>query len=551
MYHSGHLRILLATAAVMLAVAETSARPALPPFAGSTLFGQDQTTFQNPNTKPSVRLSWSARPGVSRYRLQLARDPSFSDIVFDLVVYGNTYQVTDLPAGTYFWRAAPLTTKLGEFSSTEVLRLSEQPERSSAQPQPSPSKHAERSTVQPQRSPSKQPEETLSKPLAPANAIVAEVRWRAAIGDIPRPVLAHLRSRGSFDIVGVSSEGVTFAVDAASGVTLWSVWKPQQSSSAPASLVIPIPPLLIQSRIGLDNVIVLFDSGVRAFEGATGRELWRVTLPTAATGGVAVSNDRSGVVFILDSPLRLLYVLNADNGKLVANMQLPNRVIGGPVSFDYQGTRGVLLAYEDGLVEIRDQMGRVVRYGGAASPNTTAPVFVNGSSGGLILVGTKGGLTALNADNLRPVRRLSLKDDSPHGILVSIDLDMDGIAEVIMLTDLGRVVAARASDGKILWQAEGSGDAQSVAFADVNGDRVLDIVISGWRTFGFALSGRDGSILWKEEEDPAVVANYALSLSPRSIVADPFGARTLLVASDVFHTGLRAIEIRQATSPAK
>ena len=66
-------------------------------------------------------MRWGARPGVSRYRLQLASDSAFADILFDRVVAGNDYQINDLTPGRYFWRIAPLTDRLGEFSSAGVI----------------------------------------------------------------------------------------------------------------------------------------------------------------------------------------------------------------------------------------------------------------------------------------------------------------------------------------------------------------------------------------------------------------------------------------------
>jgi len=521
-------------ATILLTAAKIPARTPLRLLAKSALLSQSQATLQTPNAGTGILLRWGARPGVSRYRLQLARDAAFTDIVFDLVVNGNAYQLTELTPGRYFWRIAALTTKLGEFSSPAIVEVT-----AGGYP----------SNVPPSRSDNRRAGPTTGKNLSSESSIVAGNGWRAAVGDIPRPTLAHLRSRGSFDIVGVNTEGVTFALEAATGIALWSLRPLAQKLNAPPIMVTPIAPVLIQSRNGLDNLIVFSGSTAVALEGSTGHELWRAALPAPAASGLALSDNRSAEIFILDNSLRGLFVLNANNGSLVAKTQLALRVVGGPVLFDYQGTRGVMLAYEDGRVEIRDKMGAVVRSGDAASPNTTPPLFVSGSRGGLILVGTRSGLTALSADDLRALGRVTLKDTVPHGILASADLDMDGNAEVIMFTNQGRVVALNASDGKILWQANGPDDAESVAFADVNGDRIVDVVMTGRQAFAFALSGRDGSVLWKQEEQPAVVANHAASLAPRSIVAVPSGSGVLLVASDLFHTGLRAIEIRKATLP--
>src|SRR5688572_20654159 len=42
---------------------------------------------------PSILVRWQGRPGVNRYRLQLATDAKFEDVVFDQAVEGRQYVV--------------------------------------------------------------------------------------------------------------------------------------------------------------------------------------------------------------------------------------------------------------------------------------------------------------------------------------------------------------------------------------------------------------------------------------------------------------------------
>ncbi|HMJ25739.1 MAG TPA: hypothetical protein VK475_07920, partial [Pyrinomonadaceae bacterium] len=111
MYCSGHFRVLLLFAAILL----SGWVIAFPAFAQGTP-GNAQTT--------QVHLRWGPQPGVARYRLQLATDTSFADILFDRVVSGNEYEVEGLDPGRYFWRIAPLTKRLGDFSSAAVIEVS-------------------------------------------------------------------------------------------------------------------------------------------------------------------------------------------------------------------------------------------------------------------------------------------------------------------------------------------------------------------------------------------------------------------------------------------
>lgn len=519
MYRSGHVRAFLTVAAVLLSTVASWA-PAIGSSASDPRFptaGQNSPQADNGST--SVRLRWGARPGVSRYRLQLARTPAFDDIVFDRVVAGAEYRIVDLEPGRYFWRIAPLTSKLGEYSSTGIVDVSPVSKTSDIK-RPASSNDSSRSA-------------------APArNSIVVADGWRAAIGDVSRPVLARLRSPGTFDLVVVNHDGVTFALDAVTGVALWTARPrmPRARNGAPLTT-----PLLLKSRAGLDNVIVASGSTVTAYEGRSGRQLWTAALPAPAAGAVAVSDARSAEIFILDNTLQRLLLLDGNTGSLIAQARLSHRAVGSPVLFDYQGTRGVMIAFADGGVEILDRRAVVVRAGDTGSPATTPPLFVNGPREALVLVGTRGGLTALSADKLHALGRIAIKDGAPRGILNAEDLDGDGIAEVIMLTDHNRAVAVNAADGKVIWQADTGDDAGTVAFADLNGDHVLDVLMAGQQTFAFALSGRDGSVVWKYIEQTGSVANHAVSGAPRSVVAVPYGSGILLVGGDTLRAGLRAV----------
>ena len=116
-----------------------------------------------------------------------------------------------------------------------------------------------------------------------------------------------------------------------------------------------------------------------------------------------------------------------------------------------------------------------------------------------------------------------------------------------MLTEHGRVVVVNAVDGKILWESFSANDAQSVAFADVDGDHVLDILVAGGQSFAMALSGRDGSVIWKDDGPAALAANHTTSLAPRSVLAAPHGSGILLIGIDPSRIGLRAVAFPRGT----
>src|SRR5262249_23014748 len=156
----------------------------------------------------SVHLRWGRQPGVVRYRLQVAQDREFRDIVFDRIVNGNETTVNDLTPGVYFWRIAPLTTSLGAFSGAAPIEVRASGIVSATRP----TQAAKTGIVD------------AIRPTQVANGgINVTGGWRAGVGAVSNPVLAHLRSRESFDVIGTNSQGVTFALEALTGVSLWSV----------------------------------------------------------------------------------------------------------------------------------------------------------------------------------------------------------------------------------------------------------------------------------------------------------------------------------------
>src|SRR5437764_1160051 len=133
----------------------------------------------------------------------------------------------------------------------------------------------------------------------------------------------HLRSRDGFDVVGTNSDGVTFALDSASGVALWSFRTRRPVISVP-------PPVIINSRSGTDDVLIFDGPSAIKIEGRTGRELWRSPLAAAPSSAIASSDASGPIIIIIDNSLRRLVVLSGLSGNLISQTLLPARVVGAP-----------------------------------------------------------------------------------------------------------------------------------------------------------------------------------------------------------------------------
>ena len=311
----------------------------------------------------SVTLRWGARPGVSRYRLQLANDATFIDVVFDRVVSGHEYRLNDLPPGRYYWRVASLNAKRGEFSSAGVIEV-----------------RANGDT----KTPSATPPAVSNKAT---NTVTSRGGWYAAIGDVTSSIVAHLRGPGSSEIVAVTTDGRIVALDATRGIAIWTARTAQRPPSALNTQVIAI-----RARGG-DNILVLAGKLATLIEGRTGRELWRTTLPGNAVAAMASGTS----AFVVDSSLRKLFVIDANLGRVISEAVLPRRAAGNPAIITYRGARAVAVALDDGGLHVFDESGKLIIAANAGSPATTAPLTVRTARGELVLVGTRSGLTALAA----------------------------------------------------------------------------------------------------------------------------------------------------------
>ncbi len=73
----------------------------------STFWGNAGAQQTAPQVSFPTAIEWKPQAGVRVWRLQVAADEKFQDIFLDRRVLGGRYLVSEIPAGSYFWRVAP------------------------------------------------------------------------------------------------------------------------------------------------------------------------------------------------------------------------------------------------------------------------------------------------------------------------------------------------------------------------------------------------------------------------------------------------------------
>lgn len=477
---------------------------------------------------PPIRITWKEQPGVRRYRLQIARDAQFADIVFDRLVYGHEHTVNDLPNGRYYWRIAPAPSETGQYSQATPVQIG--------------------------GAAGTQTGAGLDGRPDDSRAVVASdtTGWRTATGNIAQPLAAPLRTGASLDFIGVNEEGMVYALDGTNGVALWTArYRPRARRGEPTGNggAHPFTPVVVPTGRGNANVLVAFEGGVRALDGATGRELWKASVPGRAASGAAndLDGDGKAEVFVVSDGVPTLTVLAGDTGKMVSQSKMDAIAIGAPSIFKTQGVRGVVMAFDGGLIEVRSGNAERALSIKLDAQMTTPPLFVQAAGGAVVLIGSERGLIALNANDLKPLWRVATDEDAPRGTLASTDLDGDGVPDAVMVTRRGRTVAVNTTNGKIMWYSTGATDAGSATFADLDGDGALDVIVAAGPAFAAGFSGRSGEMIWKAEDEsrrsPTGTGSQAGAV--RGLVTAPVnsGSTGYLIGSDAARTGLRAVSL--------
>ncbi len=496
----------------------------------SATFGQQK---YNAAQAPVAKIQWNNQPGVTKYRLQIASDEKFSDVLFDSLIKGSVYVVRDLAPGHYYWRIAQAETETGQFVKPMPFEV-----KLPAMTNPSVA------IIK------------IESSSAAANATSrnrnAVSGWSVATGEIVKLMAVQLRSGTQQDFLGVNSQGRVYALDGARGIALWTAnFKLDQKVGERAKVNNnPFTPLIINSATGSPRIIVAFDKGVRALDGPSGRELWKSDIAGYPVSGLVADAGKTGgpKIYLIGEKSDKLLVLDSNSGQLEADIKLRDEATGPPLLLT--GTRGprLLVPLKGGVVELLGLDGGYLKSIRLGSELTTQPVAVQTPRGVLMLAGMKSGLAAFDTATFQPLGRIAIEGtDYPTGTLSVADLDGDQIPEVVMTTNSGRVIAVDVAHGKIKWSANVGSVAPAIAFADLNSDTRLDVVLPGKNSLAFGLSGIDGSVIWDsgEETRGPIGGESSRGVLAAARVSD---GRIIVVGNDRSWAGLRAFEVMNSSA---
>ena len=483
-----------------------------------------------------LKLRWPRKPRVKRYRLQVALDQKFTDIVFDRAVEGVEQEVSGLQPGKYYWRVAPATPETGRYSAPVLV------EATTAGTTTATTKGTTATTTAATTA-TTAPALTLMRP--PAN-----VGWQAAIGSVARPFAARLRTGKSFDLVALNSDGILHVLDGGDGTALWSA---RARGNAPAAGQPDkarggiYTPLVVPATADAKAVVAVASAdGVRGLDGETGREVWRTILQGRLQSGVVAQlqgeNAAPEVVVVTGDP-DTLTVLEAQTGRVISKTKLSAAMLGSPIPFTHGEVNGVAYALDNRQLEIRKRDGTLVRAIKFDVPFTTPPLILATPRGTLVTIGTDHGLLFFEGSELKPLGRITTEQDAPRGRLTASDIDNDGTIEIVMVTQNGRV-AVISTAGKVNWAVEGATDAYMATFANLNNDGVLDVLVANDAAFALGFSGRDGELIWRADDNSKTTPTGAPT--GEKILRTLTGALSsagvpLLVGGDASRSSVRAV----------
>ena len=228
---------------------------------------------------------------------------------------------------------------------------------------------------------------------------------------------------------------------------------------------------------------------VRAINKLTGRTIWKTSLGTHLTSGVAVDND---MLFLCGSRGQIL-ALSQQNGAIKWRTNFNNEILAVPVAASGKikiKTEGQLIALDqqNGLKlwsYEQEQPSLVLR--GSNTPKIVGDMVITGFA--------NGNIAALDINTGRLIWQSALAESTGSSMIermIDVDADMAVIGNVVYASSYQGNIAAVSLKGQLLWKRALS--SYTGVAADVAKVYVSDSYGTVW-----ALDRQTGTVVWQQK----------------------------------------------------
>jgi len=412
-----------------------------------------------PSVIVSPPIKWNRQTGISRYRLQIATDARFQNVLLDRLVHTDEYHPSDLIPGYYYWRVAPSEDAMGRFLPPLPFQVT--------------------ATIR----------KVAASPAKPVESKPPSLSWFTATGP-----LKALLAAPSGDFIAINKADVIYAIDSTSGIPRWTtrVWAKEWGNGG------TFRPLFAKRSQATSLLLFAIGTELRAVDTSSGAQLWSTALRSRPVAGTIDSNGRDAEnVYVIDSQNRL-YVVDAEGGRIRKEVKLRHQAVG---RVSLVPGKGVLVPTADQTLELYGFNGKFLKEIQVKGDITASPLAAKTSRGLILLVGTRQGIAAFDTATWRPLGLLTFDNgEYPVSEPVAAELDNDIDPEVLTITNRGSVAAVDSDLGKLKWLARVATTSATLSVVDVNGDGSSDVVIPGNTGAAMALSSVDGSVVWQAAE---------------------------------------------------
>jgi outer membrane protein assembly factor BamB len=411
-------------------------------------------------------IRWQPLPLINRYRLQIASDQGFDDIVFDRAVTGTEFKLNGLPRRHYFWRIAPAVSETGRFVQFGQVAWSDETQN------------------------------LVKSSKRPSLSIVTS-GWKVVAQNSLNP----------FAIVAVKDEqrlllasdlrGRIFAFDAETGEGKWSVsFNPSKSVKVAKPDITNRPVAGAVASVGsLTVLLVPSAEGAKAFDTATGRMLWSLPLEHGFILDATVFdlNGRGADDFIITTNEPSVKVVEANSGAVVSDIKLAARPFAPPVAYRRGPNGEFALALAGGEVQVYNRQGALVRSADFGPGMDRRPFTIALAPDPMLLIGERGRLAALDVATLKQVWTVEIAGGQPAGGLAQVASISDSGGMIIVSATDGRIAKLDVKTGKSLWETSISPGAEVAIVSDVDHDNQIDVITVSAAQCLTVISGQDGA----------------------------------------------------------